>query len=51
VELAVNGSQWPMSYGERKIVGTRKAVVAAAGGPVAGFFEWIVEAVHNYYSL
>jgi hypothetical protein len=25
-----------MSYGERKIVGTRIAVVAAAGEPVAG---------------
>jgi hypothetical protein len=39
VELAVNGSQWPMSYGERKIVGG------------SWILEWIVEAVNNYYWL
>jgi hypothetical protein len=42
VEPAASGSRWSMncaSYGERKIVGTRKAVVAAAGEPVAGFLS------------
>jgi hypothetical protein len=42
VEQAVSGSHWPMnyaSYGERKIVGTWRADVAAAGEPVDGFLS------------
>jgi hypothetical protein len=37
VESAASGSHWPMnyaSYGERKIVGTWRADVDAAGEPV-----------------
>jgi hypothetical protein len=42
VEPAASGSHWPMnyaSYGERKIAGTWRVDVAAAGESVDGFLS------------